>query len=372
MGIKMGQPYFQVEGFLHANKVVVCSGNLVMYKEVSDKVMGVLRRFTDTMEAYSIDEAFLRLPRIAAEDAVGYAAQIRESVDRLVGIPISIGIGITKTLAKLASEKAKKTSTGILEITSENIHEILDATEAGDVWGIGPKAAEKLKRYGIVSAGDFIRMDPLWVKQQLTIRGLMTQTELKGQSCIQLVTKTPPPKSIQASRTWGHDLDSFDDVWHAMLENVCKAGRQLREDDLAAGTLSAFIRYGHYGDCGYFSRILSFKEPIQNDVELVEALKILIESIYQQGYKYSQGGVTLGDLLDARYRQRGLFDQEEFEQRAKLERFSRAVDTINMEVGERIVYPATLCVKEKKWRSNRKFLFEKWEGLQNMAVKQNV
>jgi DNA polymerase V len=117
MGIQMGQPYFQIEAFLKKNEVVVCSSNLVLYKEVSDKVMEALSRFTADLEAYSIDEAFLRFPKIAEANSAAYASKIRQYVGRIVGIPISIGIAPTKTLAKLASEKAKKAESGILEIT---------------------------------------------------------------------------------------------------------------------------------------------------------------------------------------------------------------------------------------------------------------
>jgi DNA polymerase V len=250
----------------------------------------------------------------------------------------------------------------------------LDTTNVEDVWGIGPKAAEKLKRYGVASAGDFIRREPLWVKTQLTIKGLMTFYELQGRSSIPLVTQEPPPKSIHVSRTWGSVLETFDDVWGAMLDNIVKAGRQLREHELATGALSAFLRYGkrHYGECGYFSKDLSFREPILSDSELIAALKTIVETLYRQGYRYTQGGVTLGDLSQAIYRQRGLFDQEEFDRRTKLEKCSQTVDSINLQAGERIVYPASLCLKDMKWRPNRQFLSEKWSSLRTAEVKQRV
>jgi DNA polymerase V len=165
MGVKMGQPYFQVKEIFAQKGIVVCSGNLEMYKEISDKVMEALGRYTDATEKYSIDEAFLKLPRIATENLMEYVATIRNTIDRLIGIPISIGIAVTKTLAKLASEKAKKTEAGILAITEENLKETLKATEIADIWGIGPKATEKLKRYGVVTASDFLAKDLVWVEK---------------------------------------------------------------------------------------------------------------------------------------------------------------------------------------------------------------
>jgi DNA polymerase V len=363
MGIPMGQPYFQVQGLLRKKGVAVCSGNLVMYKEISEKVMRALGRFTDAMEEYSIDEAFLNFPKAAVGDPSRYAFKMRETVDRLIGIPISVGIAPTKTLSKLASDRAKKTESGVLEITGRNLNGMLDATEIGDIWGIGRKTAEKLNGHGILSAGHFARMDPVWVKKQLTIRGVMTQLELKGQPCIPLVTGTPSPKSIQVSRTWGSVLESLGDILPAMTDNVLKAGRQLRQNDLAAGTMSVYIRYGyrHHGQCGYFTTDTRFGNPVLSDKELTGAAKRLLARIYRPGYRYTQGGVILCDFSDAKYRQRELFGDEAYERRLKLENFSRAVDAINELFGEHALYPAYLAVKEKKWRPNRKYLSEKWD-----------
>jgi DNA polymerase V len=365
MGIAMGQPYFQVQGLLRRKGVVVCSGNLVMYKEISEKVMKLLSRFTDRMEEYSIDEAFLCLPA-SAGDPAKFAAAIREKVDRWIGIPISVGLASTKTLAKLASEKAKKTESGILEITAGNARGLLEATEIGDVWGIGRKTAEQLNRHGVLNAAHFTDRDPAWVKKRFTVRGLMTQIELKGQPCLPLVTEAAPPKSIQVSRTWGNVLESFGDVSLAMTDNVLKAARQLRQNGLAAGVISVYMRYGyrHHGECGYLTRDLIFQSPVLSDFELSYAARLLIQEIFQPGRKYTQGGVILCRFTDARFRQRELFDEKYYRERSKLERFSHAVDEINGHFGERVIYPASLAVKEKIWRPNRKHLSEKWEGLE--------
>ncbi|MDR1137096.1 MAG: hypothetical protein LBK91_02125, partial [Synergistaceae bacterium] len=173
MGVPMGQPYFQVQSLLKKKGIVVCSGNLVLYKEISEKVMRALGRFTDAMEAYSIDEAFLNFPASAAGDPCLYASVMRKAVARMIGVPISVGIAPTKTLSKLASERAKKTEYGVLEITERNLSEMLEVTAIGDIWGIGRKTAEKLNRHGIYNAGSFAAKDPSWVKKRLTIKGLM-------------------------------------------------------------------------------------------------------------------------------------------------------------------------------------------------------
>ena len=257
MGIKMGEPYFQVQGLLKRKGVVVCSGNLVAYKEISEKVMRMLSRCTDAIEVYSIDEAFLNFPLKAKWNPTEYASKIRYHADRIIGIPISIGVASTKTLAKLAASRAKKNESGVLEISEQNRYDILSETNVEDIWGIGYRAAEKLKRSGLITAADFVRKDPVWIKKHLTIRGVMTQYELKGQPCIPLVTQPPPAKSIQVSRTWGTVLESAEDVYPAILDNVVKAGRLLRKDKLSAGAMSIYLRYGyrHHGECGCATKI---------------------------------------------------------------------------------------------------------------------
>jgi DNA polymerase V len=355
MGIPMGEPYFRIKHLLRHKGVVVCSGNLVMYKEVSSKVMNLLSRYTDEMEAYSIDEAFLNLAVSSVKNPVEYVSEIRGRIDQWLGIPISIGVAATKTLSKLASEKAKKSVNGVLQITKETREAILDATPVADIWGIGRKSAEKLNRWGIYTAGDFTRKDSLWVKKAMSIKGLMTQLELMGHPCLPLVTTPPPPKSIQVSRTWGSVLESLGDVRNAIMDNVLKAGRQLRKDGMAAGAMSVFIRYGyrHHGECGYFTEDAYFNNPILSDAELINAAMRILGKIFRPGYRYTQGGVILCNFSEACFRQRELFDDGGYERRAKYERLSHAVDAINERLGGRAIYPAALAVGDKKWRPQR-------------------
>jgi len=365
MGIKVGEPFFQVRHYLQKKGVVVCSGNLSAYKEISDKVMQALAGCTDALETYSIDEAFLNFPPKAVRNPTEYAAKIRRHVDRVIGVPISVGVAQTKTLTKLAVSRAKKNDSGVLEITTRNSSPILDETGVEDIWGIGRQASEKLKRCGIISAADFVRKDPVWIKKHLTIRGVMTQYELQGQPCLPLVTDHAPPKSIQVSRTWGSVLESGHDVYLATLDNVLKAGRLLRQDKLMTSAMAVYLRYGyrHHGECGYLTEDTFFNNPICSEIELTAAARLLLKKIYKPGYRYTQGGVILCRFSDARYRQLELFDEDAFSRRDKFERFSQAVDAINHHYGQRVIYPSALAVKDKKWRPNRKFLTDRWGSL---------
>jgi DNA polymerase V len=328
--------------------------------------MAALSRCTDKLEAYSIDEAFLNLPKLSVSNPIEYVSKIRRVIDRVIGIPVSIGVAQTKTLAKLASERAKKSEPGVLEISEKNRSVILAETPLEDIWGIGPKAAEKLTRQGMVTAVDFLRMNPVYVKKLLSIRGVMTQLELQGQPCLPLVTAAAPPKSIQVSRTWGTVLESDTDVTNAILDNVVKAGRLLRKDKLAAGAMAVYLRYGyrHYGECGYLTRDIFFDAPVMSDIELIHAARALLEIIYKPGYRYTQGGVILCRFSDANYRQRDLFAS--YETRVKYEKLSRAADAINEHFGDRVIYPANLAVKDKIWRPNRKYISKQWGDFQKV------
>jgi hypothetical protein len=151
-----------------------------------------------------------------------------------------------------------------------------------------------------------------------------------------------------------------------MTDNAVKAARQLRQNQLAAGAVSVYLRYGyrHHGECGYLTHDIFFDNPVQSDTELLGAARWLLRKIYQPGRRYTQGGVILCCFSDARFRQRELFEDDLWEKRSKWERFSRAVDEINEHFGERTIFPALLAVKDKKWRPNRKHLSEKWGSLE--------
>ena len=358
MGIPMAEPYFRVEQFLKSKGVAVCSGNLAAYNEISDKVMAFLSRYTDCLEVYSIDEAFFNLPENAIPDPVSYSIEVRGQLYRQIGIPLSIGVAPTKTLTKLASDKAKKTELGVMALTRKNIVPALRATPVQDVWGIGRKNADKLNRWGIITAFDFAGKDPVWIKKVMSIRGVITQYELRGQPCIPLVTEPAPPKSIQVSRTWGQKITSIDDVERAIIDNILKAGTLLRRDRLAAKAMAVYIRrgYRHHGECGYLSEDFYFGEPVMSDIELIDAARYLLRKIFVPGYQYTQGGITLCNFTDANYRQRTLFGNDN-ERKAKYETISRVTDEINEFLGHRAIYPATLAVKDKPWKPYRNHLF---------------
>ena len=349
MGIPMAEAYFKVEPLLRKKGVVVFSGNLHLYRQISARVMQALSRFTDALEIYSIDEAFFNLDIRSISDPAAHAQQIREAIRRLTGIPVSIGIAPSKTLAKLASELAKRAG-GVYGITRLSAPPLLDQTEVGDVWGVGWRHARMLRGYGVRTAGDLARKDPIWIKSRLTVRGLITQFELMGYPCIPLVARTAPPKSIQVSHSFGETLRTKSELEKPVVEHALKAGRMLRGHRLAAQSINVFLLQGFISKQ---HRFLSARErlpsPVHDDVSLVRAVLRLLTQAYRPGEIYTKAGVTLSDLHDARYRQKTLFEEPDATH-AQAERFAEVVDRINERLGGRAIYPAALAGTDRKWQ----------------------
>lgn len=256
MGIPMGEAYFKVKSLLERKGAVVFSGNLAFYGEISGRIMRILSGFTDSLEIYSIDEAFLKLPPGANADPCGLATEIRATIGRWAGIPVSIGIAGTKTLAKLASEHAKRAEGGVFCMPDgEASHRFLESTPIKHVWGIGFRSARLMERYGVRTASDLIRRDVEWVRRKLSIRGVMTMLELKGYPCIELENRCKAPQSIQVSRSFGEQLHSLDDLKKPVVEDTLGAASRLpRQDwprtpcpcisvpDISVGTMSGMRR----------------------------------------------------------------------------------------------------------------------------------
>jgi DNA polymerase V len=353
MDIGMGVPYFKFEHYLRRKGVTVFSGNLHLYRQISKSVMAVLRRFTDAMEVYSIDEAFLNMDMRSVADPLVHAREMRAAVMRSIGIPISVGVAQTKTLAKLAGERAKKHETGVFHLTRESTGEELARTKTEDVWGIGWRNIRELRTWGIGTALDYARSDPLWIKKNFTVRGLVTQYELRGYPCIPIASEESPPKSIQVSHTFGEPLSLLEDLEKPVVEHAFKAGRMLRGHGLAARCVNVHLLEGFISrEHRYVSRDAWLDRHASDDRELIAQALALLRQVFRHGSFYTKAGVTLSDLLEGGNLQLELFDHEAQERRRRLERLSAATDRINRHLGNTAIFPASLAVREgkQKWK----------------------
>jgi len=353
LGIPMGAPLFKVKHLIARHKVHVFSSNYALYGDLSHRVMDVLRQMEPDVEVYSIDEAFISLPVTKEWDRVKYAAELRERVRKHVSIPVSIGIGATKTLAKIANRVAKKQAQckGVFDLVGNNqIDQVLQNTEVNDVWGIGRRSTEKLNSRGIHTALDLKRADATWIRKQLTVVGARTVMELNGISCIALENAPACPKSIITSRSFGHPVTDIDNLREAVISFVSIAGEKLRKQGVEADILNVFITTGPFDDQARYSnnQTISLRRPTASTPELITAALQGLKSLYRPGYRYRKAGVMLAGIVKQGYRQQDLFslfrpvEQEDNQLMA-------ALDRINGKWGRRTIQYGMTTAEAKPW-----------------------
>ena len=332
LGIGMGVAAFEIAGLLKKNNVISLSSNYTLYADMSSRIMETLSTFSPDMEVYSIDEAFLNLAGISSTLA-DYGHQIRQTVKKWTGMPVSIGIAYTKTLAKIANHISKKSSQvdGVLDLTcAANLEEILASVPVEKVWGIGIKITIVLKRAGINTALDLSKADIGWIKDKFGVMGVRTVYELRGGRCYELEQNPPAQKSLVVSRMFGQPIEDIEQLKEAIATYTARAGEKLREQKLAAGAMSIFVTTSRFIKNKYFnSHTTEFAMPTNDTTELIHAAISSIEKLYRRGYQFKKCGVILIGLVPEDRMQRGLFDNAEREKAARL---MKTIDAINAKV----------------------------------------
>lgn len=353
LGFKMGDPFFQVKPLVERHRVAVFSSNYTLYGDMSSRVMQTLEQFTPQVEVYSIDEAFLNLAGFPADQLPAKAADIRQTVRQWTGIPVSVGIGPTKTLAKAANRLAKTTpdAGGVWSITMPQERlESLQRLPVGDVWGIGRQWAAFLERNGVKTAWDLSQQADDWLRKHLNVLGLRTATELRGTPCIPLELAPPPKKGLVVSRMFGRKLTDFEDVKQALVAYVTRAGEKLRRDGLTARHMTVFLHNSPFATSeGYFSNAASFQlaYPTSDTAELIGYAVPALRRIFRQGPHYAKCGVMLDELTAAGSGQRDLFDARDEERSGRL---MAALDTLNHRMGRDTVFYAGSGVR-RDWKA---------------------
>jgi DNA polymerase V len=351
LGIPMGEPAFKCKELFAAHKVAVFSSNYALYGDMSRRVMQTLSRFSPDMEIYSIDEAFLRLDGLSeAPDLIARIA--KEEVGRWTGIPISIGLGTTKTLAKVANRRAKKdpASGGVFDLTRpESVEAVLSATATGDIWGVGPRYAKILAGLGVFTALDFIRLPRELVQKRMTVVGLHTWLELRGISCLGL-EETPPKKTIINSRSFGRRVTELADLKEALAYHVVRAAEKLRAQGSVCSRLMVFIQTSRFEQgAPYYSNAAEggLEVPTANPAKLIRLAHGLVDTIYQPGLDYKKAGVMLSGIESAGGRRLTFFETSP-QATDKETALLKAVDAINAKWGRRAMDVAA-CGTAKPW-----------------------
>ena len=340
LGIAMGTPVFKAENIIRRYGVEVFSSNYTLYADMSSRVMQTLSTFTPEIEIYSIDEAFLNLAGFNCS-LPDYGKNIRQTVGKWTGIPVSVGIAETKTLAKIANRIAKKSAKadGVLELTDPaHIDEALKITEVEDIWSVGAKTAGKLKRAGIHTALSLRNTDTDWIKKRFGITGVRTVYELRGICCYRLEEHPPTKKGITVSRSFGSPVTTIDELKEATAAYVSRAGEKLRKDSLCASVMTVFAMTSRFRDNRYYNYdITNFHTATNDTKELIYYASRAVEKIYRQGYMFNKAGVMFNGLVPEDNVQLNLFDNADRQISKKL---MRTIDAINTKMDSPLKWAA--------------------------------
>jgi DNA polymerase V len=319
--------------------------------------MDILMRLEPEVEVYSIDEAFIAFPTTKHLAPEKYAAFLRNTVQRNTGIPVSIGFGPTKTLAKIANRFAKKNSDAGSTFVIDDRHcleTLLAGLDVDAVWGMGRRHAGRLKKQGVRTALELSRRPDTWIRKQLTVAGLRTVMELRGIPCIPLEAKTPAKKSVATSRSFGRPVLTLSDLQEAVATYATQAACKLRSNGLKTTAVHVFIRTNSFKNeeaqyCN--SRTLTLPAPSSHNATLIKAALASLRAIYRPGYRYQKAGVLLTGLVPENYEQLHIFKAPD----KKNILLMKAVDEINQRWGRNTIQPGSAGFnREWHYRQQRK------------------
>ncbi|MBU4485996.1 MAG: Y-family DNA polymerase, partial [Candidatus Delongbacteria bacterium] len=333
----------------------VFSSNYSLYGDISHRVMNILSGFSPETEIYSIDECFLDLTGMDI-DRTDYAETIREKVMKDTGIPVSIGIAETKTLAKLANHIAKKNPAygGVLDLTwKKDIDDYLERVAVEDIWGIGRQNTIKLTRKSIETAKDLKYFSDGWIKANMGgVTGFRTVLELRGQPCIDLDSVAEPKKSIVSSRSFGERVSDINDLKQAVTSYISNASAKLRKQNSLASALSVFIYTDRFKeDEPQYNGSMTYKlpYPTSSSLELTEYGLNLLERIFKKDFKYKKAGILLDGIVPNDSVQYNLFTPERFDPAV-----DTVIDSINKKWGNNSLFIASAGIR-RKWTMRRQF-----------------
>jgi DNA polymerase V len=301
-GVKMGVPLFQIQQLVNQHQIQLFSSNYALYADMSARVMSTLEEFAPSLEIYSIDEAFLDLTGVCHRDSIAYAHRIRKAVFRTTGIPVCVGMGPTKTLAKLANFAAKKwkMTGGVLDLSDPVRREkLMRIVSVGEVWGIGSRTTTKLNQIGINTVWDLAIQPSKRIQTQFNIVVARTVLELNGSPCLELEEIAPDKQQIVCSRSFSRRLTEYKELSTALAEYCSRAAEKLRRQRSVAGCITVFIRTNPFNQNEpQYQRSASAKldTTTQDTRVIIATANRLLTEIYKMGYRYHKCGVQLSDI----------------------------------------------------------------------------
>jgi DNA polymerase V len=352
LGIKMGANFFQIENVVKQHNVQVFSTNFVLYADMSLRIKGLLANFCPVVEDYSIDEAFLDFSGFELTDLHAHCLDLVQTVKQGTGIPVSVGVANSKTLAKVANKFAKKykgyQNVCIID-TEEKRVKALQNTEIGDVWGIGRRHTKRLMAMGVMTAYDFTQLTRAWVRKNMTVTGERTWLELHGTPCIEIEYETKDKQTIMVSRSFGAMIDDLPSLCEAVSNYAFMAAAKVRQQKCCSASILVFIDTNRFReDLPQYSRHIIINMPVASNssMEIISYALDGLRTIYRPGFKYKKAGVMLMNICPQRAVQRNLFDTLDRDKQARL---MKVIDATNDRYGRNTLKLAVMG-DGKKWK----------------------
>lgn len=363
LGVKMGAPWFQVKHLAESDNLVALSANFALYGDMSDRMMSLAAGLGPTQEIYSIDESFIGLQGVRG-DLTKRAFDVRARINQWTGIPCGIGIGPTKTLAKLANYIAKTSERkpgsypaelaqvcNLVTLAASDLDALLAATDVGEVWGVGRRIGAQLQEAGVNTVLDLVRLDAATVRSRWSVVLERTVRELQGQNCIPMDEAPAKKKEIACTRSFGRPVTDLQPLIEAVSEFATRAAEKLRKEGSVATEVMVFAHTSPHRPGPRFSRstVVPLRRPTADTALLVQAAAAGMRQIYQTGYQLIKAGVMLLDLMPEGFGQHELdLESDASEDRTRL---MTTMDGLNRRYGKGTLHIASAGIADhtREW-----------------------
>lgn len=363
--IYMCRPWFELEAQAKKMGVVAFSSNYELYANMSNRFVATLRHFTPHLEVYSIDECFLDLTGMK-QDLTAYGQVIKNTVKQWTGLPICVGIGHTKTLAKLANHCAKKQSRfkGVCDLSSMSTHDtdqLMQALPVSKVWGVGSRLEASLNKLGVDNILRLKNADPKRIRDHFGVVLERTVRELNGESWLELDDVLPEAKQVMSSRSFGTRVSDLQALEEAVSFHATNAGHRLRKKGLFAQAVHVFIQNSPFDEVEFYGGSLSIGLPSPTDcsMKIANAALWVLKKIYKPNVYYQKAGVMLMDLVPSGGQQTDLFGYSDGATKAS--NLMATMDSINKKYSRGTIKLASEGVN-KSWAMNRQFKSPNYTG----------
>ena len=358
LGIPMGAPAFKYQSIFKKNNVYVFSSNFPLYGDISSRIMNILSSFTPNIEIYSIDEAFLKFQGFNNYDLEKYCKKIQKKVLKWTGIPVSIGVGSSKSLAKVANKICKKfpeQTNGVYIIDSNKKRlKALKWLEIESVWGIGFRNSKKLKEIKVKNAYDFTSLNDSWVRKKMTVVGLKLKKELEGESILDLEEIRAKKKAIATTRSFENTISKFKHIEERISTFAVCCAEKLRAQNSNCSSIYVFIKSNKFKKFEYQYRkgiIVTVPFSTNSNIVISKYAIIGLEKIFKSGIKYKKAGVIVMGISSDKNYQMTLFENE----KTKHKKLMKTIDFIQKKEGQNKIKLANQDLK-KRWKMKQEKL----------------